>query len=135
MSCFAIATAQALVDLDSQVAKYLTTQEVQIVLLAQLQAMGHKANWLPTQDPNTVVMQTNRFSVTYQAGKIKVTGQPYALMSQADIDRIAQELGQVLSQAAGLVFQNLVAQALGQIGFVESVDMANNGAMVVTLEV
>lgn len=129
MACNAIATATAQVPVDQQVGKFLTNDQAQVILLAHLKQTQGQAQWYP--HPTAVVIGCPGFEIFYQGGQVNVKAKSFGVSPEG----IAQTLATLLAQAAGIMFQNVIAQYLGQMGYIEGIETTPDGAMVVTMEV
>lgn len=133
MSCYAVATASAQVELEvpETLKNILDKDSVIVVMLAHLKnKMGDAA--LYPDSFGRVIVSTDMITFTYDNGRIAGRAKSYQV-SEEEVTQAVEELQQVLIAAAGYLLQEKVAQAVGSMAFVENREMASNGSMVLTV--
>jgi hypothetical protein len=140
MPCNAVATATAAVA-QEQLAALLTNEVVAPIVMDYLQK-AHPAEAAYLQDLYaghslrkaqgvSIVMQN--FLVNIKAGRVIVNGSRAYGADQAEVDALASELQTLLTSAAGILFQNQIAQAVAAQYTITEQQVAPNGALVLTV--
>ena len=131
MPCNAVARADASVN-NQTLAKLLTPQVISKVVPAWLkEKFGTDLNIQPQERGDTIAFYVRSYVIWIQNGNVSVTQGYYS----SDNRQLAQALTDYLSKVAGVLFQNVVKQALARKFAIESTVTAPNGAQVITLEV
>lgn len=131
MPCDSIAFLKAKVDLDlpENLAKMLDVESVAAVILAQFQNLKMVAGVNRKSDSMVEirVMGNTTFPrglmVTYQDGRVEVNTESTrwdSAAAQAQAQAIAQEIQNILRQAASLLLQKKVMDTLAQVATIES---------------
>ena len=140
MPCNAVATATAIVA-QEHLAKLLTDEVVSQVVVeylqktypneaARLQDLYASHSRRAAQGVSIVM---KNFLVNIREGRVSVTGSRRYGADQDEVDALASELQNLLTSAAGILFQNRVMQAVAAQYTVTEQQYAPNGALVLTV--
>ena len=140
MPCNAVATATAAVA-QEQLAALLTDEVVAQVVMDYLQkARPDEAATLQelyarhsSRRAQGVSIVMQNFLVNIKAGRVLVNGSRGYGADQAEVDALASELQNLLTAAAGILFQNQVMQAVAAQYTITEQQVAPNGALVLSV--
>jgi hypothetical protein len=140
MPCNAVATATATVA-QEHLAKLLTDEVVSQVVMDYLQkTRSDEAAYLQdlyaghsSRRAQGVSILMNSFLVNIREGRVIVNGSRGYGADQDEVDALATELQNLLTSAAGILFQNQVMQAVAAQYVVTEQQYAPNGALVLTV--
>lgn len=136
MSCNSIAYSSAVVQVQDLAQSLVTPQDAVTLFTAHFEAAGwgyHDYSYMYDGRRANFLVYTpagSRLDVTYEAGRVTVTG-----ASQAECDQVAQTLTDLINLGAGVVLQSQLVDLVRDLGTVENETWTEAGQVVLTLDI